>query len=908
MRSAFAGRNFRGLGHLEKSEDMNALVKKEIRLLLPSWIAAVLLALPPICTRSDDGIPVFLLFMGMAMLALTSIGRETSLNTFSLLLAQPMERARIWKIKLSVLAAAFLVVFAVWRLAIIFSFKDYGGSEADPEASAAVLIAGSLVLVSAFTGGLWATLLLRQIAGAFWLTLLVPAVLAGFTAAFLSENGSDYTVIAVLCVVLGIYSVGGFLFARWLFFRAQDVGWTGGIISLPEWKFFAAGYDADNSQRKRKPIFALLKKEFQLQQVGLMGAAGLLILHIGIIALRTHHQFARNSAGEILTSIFWMLWLVLPVMIGSMAVAEERRLGVMEGQLCLPVSRRVQFLIKGLLALFLGTLLGGVLPMVLETVTQNQVFKPANHPGSFEIISMQLFIAALAAWLVLVSFFASSLARNFLQAIGFAIGTFIGLMLLVPIFTNHRMFFFDSIAQQSFLPLMITIPTIIIALLWLAYLNFKNFREGWPLWRRNLLGLATAIVFVLATTAALYHRAWEVFEPAEPPHGPAKFSLVNLPVIYHQDYEDDLLVQLPDGRVWFDRIGYPRPQFDFQGRISFRDLIRAAITPFPSSIGPQRFVNGSNWVSAVVRHLDTSIQGTNGVQDYIHIAGFLETVGIQADGTLWVSDKSDSQIWNENPLIRFGDETNWQALSWSRPMSSVLLLKKNGTLWRWGNERYNWHDWPANWQPLRDFNPRQVGTNSDWKKIALNNNYLQKADGSIWSISVNTKSGQDRISRETSWDQVDFEKIPQTLNAIYGAYVHKDGTLWVGIERDRKGFRTSTIEVFQSGAETNWVSAASSGWRMGMIVALKSDGTLWQWNYHPQQFFDVRNVLTTLPIRLGIHNDWMSISEFPNGVGALAADGGLWFWPDWASYQYPPPLLKLPKQPKFLGNIFRDSH
>src|ERR1700733_8993856 len=186
---------------------MNALVKKEIRLLLPSWIVAVLLALPPVCTRSDDGIPVFLLFMGMAMLALTSIGRETSLNTFSSLLAQPAERARIWKIKLSVLAVAFSVVFAVWRLAIAFSFKDYGGRAADPEASAAVLVAGSLALVSTFTGGLWATLLLRQIAGAFWLALLTPAVLAGFTAAFLADSESTSLVLVALSVVIAVYSV-----------------------------------------------------------------------------------------------------------------------------------------------------------------------------------------------------------------------------------------------------------------------------------------------------------------------------------------------------------------------------------------------------------------------------------------------------------------------------------------------------------------------------------------------------------------------------------------------------------------------------------------------------------------------------------------------------------------------------
>jgi hypothetical protein len=496
---------------------MNALVKKEIRLLLPGWIVAMLLALPPVCTRSDDGIPVFLLFLGLAMLALTSIGRETSLNTFSSLLAQPAERTRLWKIKLSVLATAFLVIFAVWRLAIIFSFKDYGGRAADPEASAAVLVAGSLVLVSTFTGGLWATLLLRQIAGAFWLALLTPAVLAGFTAAFLAENYSDHTVIAVLCVVLGVYSVGGFLFARRLFFRAQDVGWTGGIIALPAWKLFAA-----SSARQQKPIFALVKKEFQLQLVSLLGAAGLLVLHIGIIVFRSHHTFARESAGAVLTSIFWILWLVLPVIIGALAVAEERRLGMMDGQLCLPVSRRVQFVIKGFLTLLLGTLLGGVLPMLLEMAGAGGIMRGVSTPGD-----ILLGIIALAAWLALVSFFASSLAKNFLQAIGFAIAAFIGTVMLGSALINGRMFFLDSIPVHSFLPVVIAIPTVILALLWLAYLNFKNFREGWPLWRRNLLGLAGTAAFIVVMSAALYHRVWEIFEPVEPAHGSAKLSLAN---------------------------------------------------------------------------------------------------------------------------------------------------------------------------------------------------------------------------------------------------------------------------------------------------------------------------------------------------------------------------------------------
>ena len=55
-----------------------------------------------------------LLFFGLTIMALTTIGRESSLNTFSAMLAQPAERIRIWQTKLSVLAVAFLIVFLVW--------------------------------------------------------------------------------------------------------------------------------------------------------------------------------------------------------------------------------------------------------------------------------------------------------------------------------------------------------------------------------------------------------------------------------------------------------------------------------------------------------------------------------------------------------------------------------------------------------------------------------------------------------------------------------------------------------------------------------------------------------------------------------------------------------------------------
>src|ERR1039457_6706923 len=101
---------------------MNPLVKKEIRLLLPSFIVAVLLAMVQAITRPYDFYVTSLLFFGLTIMALTTIGREASLNTFSSLVALPAERIRIWTTKLSVLAAAFLTVFLVWLAAFGIAF------------------------------------------------------------------------------------------------------------------------------------------------------------------------------------------------------------------------------------------------------------------------------------------------------------------------------------------------------------------------------------------------------------------------------------------------------------------------------------------------------------------------------------------------------------------------------------------------------------------------------------------------------------------------------------------------------------------------------------------------------------------------------------------------------------------
>src|ERR1022692_1390511 len=105
----------------------------------------------------------------------------------------------------------------------------------------------------------------------------------------------------------------------------------------------------------------------QLQSISWFCAAALLALHLAVIVMRkVHGSFERDSLAGTASEFFWALWLIMPLIIGGMMVAEERRLGVTEEQFSLPASRQLQFALKFFPALIFGIILGGFMPLLLE--------------------------------------------------------------------------------------------------------------------------------------------------------------------------------------------------------------------------------------------------------------------------------------------------------------------------------------------------------------------------------------------------------------------------------------------------------------------------------------------------------------------------------------------------------------
>ena len=413
--------------------------------------------------------------------------------------------------------------------------------------------------------------------------------------------------------------------------------------------------------------------------------------------------------------------------------------------------------------------------------------------------------------------------------------------------------------------------------------------------RRNVIGLMCAILFILASSAALYNRAWEVFEPAEPAHGPAIFSVANPPTLHNTGY-DLMQVRLPDGRIWFDDLGYSEPQ-------GLKRLWKALVSPLPVSIGPQQFMAGSNWVSATARRVDFISSGESKVRSSryspvdTHVVGYLDTIGVRSDGTLWISNPNEGK-WTGNDMTRFGDGTNWRQVV--RSYAGVLLLKDDGTVWSWGKNRLDWSDWWHNWPSLQTDRLNQIGTDSDWKELFTPNwnCFARKSDDSVWAVRWSGENHSVEMQLETNLNQVSFQTLSVANEDM--AYVSRDGTLWARWQHQRAGTNVESYFV-RVGAETNWIAVALTGNNM---VALKSDGSLWQWLAYYYQGLKMR--VQKPPTRLGIHNDWVAIAGNWEATIALAADGSLWLWPNRQPYSYyaQQTLLKLPKQPQFLGNVF----
>ena len=834
---------------------MNTLVRKEIRSILPVWLLAMVLAILPVWIVwpgpngvffGDLGLLVFAPFgLGVLLLALTPFGQELNWGTFPVLLAQPVSRDRLWLVKVTTAAVALGLAFVafyvsnhvrvesalesmkhtVWRNAFETPNEQtayFLKIIADTRRAAArdTLLIGGLEALAGFAGGLWTTLLFRQVTAAFWLTWLVPMGLTILGASLL-KNLPDAVSRACLAVMLGAYSAAGYLWAKRFFLRVQDTHWTGGVIALPAWGELAAGKTSISVRRKWKPIRTLVRKEFQAQQVNVLLACGLLLVHLGVIALwRWSTEYMATHASVAMTlEMVPLLWLAMPLLIGSVAVAEERKLGMFQTTLCLPSSRRVQFLIKLFVALLLGLVLGGVLPLLVETLAPlarlGGGFNGMDFLGGIRsIIFLQL---AGSVSLTFLAFYGSTLTRNALQGMGAGLlGAIIACLLVVA--AQRAGDSAQFLLWRGPLIGLIGWPAMMLVLLLLAYRNYGKLLPDTRTWASNGVTLLATLFCVTAITTTIYHRAWEAWLPQEPPH--QFFTVYNLVG---------------------DRGMRPVPARANGVTHSFAGLNLQDLTP------------------TLARELKLK-QTTGALVANVAPKGPADQAGLKA-GDIIVRFNG-SNVSDSRQLARAVAATS------SDSRVPIQVLRDGSTL----NMEIT----------VGRMSERARGSRPGTKIVATGS---QRAvvlpDGRLWLQQRPVRLITQRTKKQEY--MVWYASGPQHTGFIAGSdwkdvaviqgaccALRTDGTLW-----DLSQTGQSQVSPRMLGQDQNWITISGGG---DHFSALKSDGTLWEWGWEHTQ----SGPRLTTPRQVGTDADWVDVCDYWSKSAAIKQDGAVWRW-DWRS-------------------------
>lgn len=395
-------------------------------MLLPAFgvtVSAMLLEWLLFSPQTMAGIGAATFIVGCAFLGAVSFGEEFHQKTMPLVLVQPGPRKTVWWDKMLPLGTALGVVFIVF-LAVVRMRENP--------------LVFCLIPLAVFCSGPGQTLLVKnQLIGAvmtfsvpllIWLGLVAVYSLVfwaspetGFVLRSWLENYPPETYIAA---GVAMYCGGSYWWSYRRFLRLEVIEAQAQEIRLPaRIESILARPAAMFLPRYSGPFASLVRKEVGLQKPVFIVAGAACVAGIVEAVIRLMHQ-SEFITVLLITNV--VICCLIPFIACGISVAEERSMGLMGWQRCLPPPTLKQWLAKLLVVFGTSGLLGILLPMLMITAGLH-VFR---HEGFAEILMQLLYFwgwllssggALVYLSLLSLAILASSLATNTFRALLLAI-------------------------------------------------------------------------------------------------------------------------------------------------------------------------------------------------------------------------------------------------------------------------------------------------------------------------------------------------------------------------------------------------------------------------------------------------------------------------------------------------------
>jgi hypothetical protein len=381
------------------------LARNDVRALLPLWGSVMLIIVAG--SLFDRGMAREIAFLaygaGSVALVAHAFGHEYAHRTLAVLLAQPVDRRRIFLTKLGV-AAPMLLALAVVAYATLLAGERPDWFDSSLLAVPMLVISGAL-----FVAPLLTMICRGSLAGAVF-TASVPGFVA-FGAALVgaARFGIDnedavsafqetwfWRLMPIIIVICGV--------ASWrMFLNLEAIEGGHRQVDLRTWLSPVLPARAAAPTARRHPVWQLVWKELHLQQMSFVVAA-IHVLIVGAVLLWFHGN--PKLSIDVFVALTLMYGAGEAMLIGALASAEERHLGTLEWQMLLPIAAWRQWAVKAAVVIALTLAFSVALPALFIHVVRGIDFR------TDEFIPLLIMLM-----LAITSLYASSLSTSGVRAL-----------------------------------------------------------------------------------------------------------------------------------------------------------------------------------------------------------------------------------------------------------------------------------------------------------------------------------------------------------------------------------------------------------------------------------------------------------------------------------------------------------